>query len=492
MYRICVSENGWTDNELGRQWLEKDFDAQTKEKAAGHTRILLVDGHKSHVSCEFLEYAKTNDIEVLGYPPHCTHALQGLDVVCFAKMKDAWKKEIHAFEEANHCGIGKGNFAELFGKAFQSAFTPDTIKAAFRATGIHPYNANIIRPEQMRPSEPTSTKSSFPIPQTSPVRAFMSAYHNFHPTTADLDRSNYIAPGPSTIQPTSSPHSPQTHGHDAMIDPSLQESPSKRMRMTISALASTSTGHALVSTTPINVSFRISSPVLETPPTPPPPHSPKDTLSPSQMSRAHLEASYRTLLAKNKEQHQLINMQNGIIQRTNAQMVIQNLYCKKLNEKLNAKESKEPDDHTVLLRGGKGRHWTDEDVIKSLRESQAAREAEVVDKDRRKAERMAKAEQRKLADTEWKRVVAEHESAKITHADNIKRLRTAGVRVKDLPKPPVRELQASVYARFGIGPKESDDNGQQETVSQPVTQAGHSWSRLTEEEVSRDFGPSIL
>src|SRR6266852_1250012 len=150
--------------------------------------------------------------------------------------------------------------------------------------------------------------------------------------------------------------------------------------MAVSALASTSTGQTLVSRTPINISFRISSPVLETPPSPPP-HSPKDSLSPSQMSRTQLEESYRKLLATHKEQHQLINTQNGIIQRTNAQMIIQNLYCKKLNEKLNAKENKEPDDHTILLRDGKGRHWTDDDVIKSLRKSQLAKEAEAADKD---------------------------------------------------------------------------------------------------------------
>jgi len=76
-----VSENGWTYNELARNWLEKDFDAQTRAKAGGRLRVLILDGHKSHVSEAFLEYAKANNICILGYPPHCTHALQGLNVV---------------------------------------------------------------------------------------------------------------------------------------------------------------------------------------------------------------------------------------------------------------------------------------------------------------------------------------------------------------------------------------------------------------------------
>lgn len=70
------------------EWMVKDFDAQTKEKAGGRTRVLLMDGHSSHYTRELLTYAKANNIVILAYPPHCTHALQGLDVVCFARMKE--------------------------------------------------------------------------------------------------------------------------------------------------------------------------------------------------------------------------------------------------------------------------------------------------------------------------------------------------------------------------------------------------------------------
>jgi DDE superfamily endonuclease len=65
------------------------FDAETKVKAGGETRILILDGHSSHYTLDFIDYARANNINLLGYPAHCTHALQGLDVVCFAKMKEA-------------------------------------------------------------------------------------------------------------------------------------------------------------------------------------------------------------------------------------------------------------------------------------------------------------------------------------------------------------------------------------------------------------------
>ncbi|KZP22653.1 DDE-domain-containing protein, partial [Athelia psychrophila] len=166
---ISHSENGWTDGEIAAEWIEKDFDRQTKEKAGGETRVLLMDGHSSHYTPELLTFAKANNIVILGYPPHCTHALQGLDVVCFAAMKQAWKDEIDKFEAEHKCQIGKEHFAGVFGRAFLTAFTEATVLAAFEKTGIHPFNPNIITAQQMKTSLPSSIVGALPLPMPSPV-----------------------------------------------------------------------------------------------------------------------------------------------------------------------------------------------------------------------------------------------------------------------------------------------------------------------------------
>ena len=77
-------------------------------------------------------------IIILGYPPHCTHVLQGLDVVCFTKMKTEFCLEIQNFERLHMSKFMKGDFAGVFRHAFLHSFTEDTIKAAFAATGVHP------------------------------------------------------------------------------------------------------------------------------------------------------------------------------------------------------------------------------------------------------------------------------------------------------------------------------------------------------------------
>lgn len=149
-FRICYSLNGWTDGELATQYIVHDFNAQACDKANGEAQVLLMDGHSSHHTLELLQFAHKNNIIVLGYPPHCTHALQGLDVVCFAKMKEAWKEEITVHEKRSGRAVKKEDFVEVFRKAFQKAFTHETVKSAFRATGIYPYNPTTE--EQMRGS----------------------------------------------------------------------------------------------------------------------------------------------------------------------------------------------------------------------------------------------------------------------------------------------------------------------------------------------------
>ena len=153
-----------------------------------------MDGHSSHYTPELLKYARDNNIIILGYPPHCTHALQGLDVVCFARMKEAWKEEIRKFEDLHRSKVTKGDFTEVFGNAFLKAFTVPTVLAAFEKTGIHPFNPDVITPRMMKASEPSSLIGSLPIPMPSPVRAVMAAFNARSYTAADLDPDNFRAP----------------------------------------------------------------------------------------------------------------------------------------------------------------------------------------------------------------------------------------------------------------------------------------------------------
>jgi hypothetical protein len=53
--KLSVSENGWTNNALGLEWL-KYFNAHTKARQVGAYRLLILDGHKSQLNQEFKNY----------------------------------------------------------------------------------------------------------------------------------------------------------------------------------------------------------------------------------------------------------------------------------------------------------------------------------------------------------------------------------------------------------------------------------------------------
>lgn len=417
----------------------KDFDPQTKEKAAGRTRVLLMDGHSSHYTVPLLEYARENCIVILGYPPHCTHVLQGLDVVCFAKMKTEFRHEIHEFENLHRHGVTKSDFAGVFGAAFLRAFTEDAVKAAFAATGVHPFNPDAITEKQMKPSLPTSTKGSFPLPQTSPVRAIISAMGSQPPTAFDLSPSTHSAP------PTIPPLTPTAQRCDrdpkrrCDSNPDLDGSPSKRLRRLYGALASTSSGSLLISKTRMTSAYQFKEPVLEAIPELPQPdwtmltktHDPV-----GYQTREMLEELNRELIKNLERSKMIIRARELIDERQSAQLIIQHTELTKLQQSLLEREKKKKNDRSILFPGGLGRHLTGEEFSHLLQEQTERREAEAAEKAKRAEMRESQRVLKAAAEAEWKEMKANYQKAIEAWKMECERLRRDKVRVKDLPAKP--------------------------------------------------------
>ncbi|EGO04751.1 hypothetical protein SERLA73DRAFT_68419 [Serpula lacrymans var. lacrymans S7.3] len=165
---VAHSPKGWPDGAIGRLWIE-DFNNKTREKVHGRACLLLVDGHNSHYTKEFLDYAREHIIHVLCYPAHATHIYQGLDIVVFSPLKNYWTEARDSFESSTHQKITKNNFIIIYERAHLKALTPETIFSAFRATGVWPLDRNIITEEMIAPSLETSSQGQLPLPQPSPV-----------------------------------------------------------------------------------------------------------------------------------------------------------------------------------------------------------------------------------------------------------------------------------------------------------------------------------
>jgi hypothetical protein len=111
---IGLSDNGWTNNELGLLWLEKVFEKHTMTRAQGKYRLLILDGHTSHESAEFDLFCKNHQIIPLYMPSHSSDKLQPLDVGCFAPLKEAYSAEVMRSIQNSIHHINKENFLDLY------------------------------------------------------------------------------------------------------------------------------------------------------------------------------------------------------------------------------------------------------------------------------------------------------------------------------------------------------------------------------------------
>ncbi|SAM61152.1 uncharacterized protein UBRO_20410 [Ustilago bromivora] len=88
---FATSQNGWTNNELALHWLKDCFDKHTKQRAQGKYWLLILDGHGSHITAEFIQQAWDSHIQ-------------------------AFTKEVDKFAGAN-LSISKKDFINMYSKS---------------------------------------------------------------------------------------------------------------------------------------------------------------------------------------------------------------------------------------------------------------------------------------------------------------------------------------------------------------------------------------
>jgi hypothetical protein len=160
------------------------FDRHTRRLAGNRRRLLIVDGHSSHVNIAFLNKCDELRILVLILPPHSTYRLQPLDVGLFGPLSTAYSFEVDKWM-AKSLGIvsmSKRIFWSLFLPAWLKTFTESAIQNAFQKTGIWPLNGELVVQIIKRPSTPPLTIEPENIPSiktpltTKSIRHFQLDY----------------------------------------------------------------------------------------------------------------------------------------------------------------------------------------------------------------------------------------------------------------------------------------------------------------------------
>lgn len=147
-----VSETGWSNREIFRDWMNHHFIKYIPGRSSEPV-LLLVDGHKSHVSVGLAQWALERNIVLFVLPAHCSHILQPLDVGCYGPFQKIYNNQCHKFIKQTSATISRYNVCELSCKAYSKALSAENLQSAFKRCGIYPLAREAISPEKLIPAQ---------------------------------------------------------------------------------------------------------------------------------------------------------------------------------------------------------------------------------------------------------------------------------------------------------------------------------------------------
>jgi DDE superfamily endonuclease len=124
---IALSNNRWTDNELGLEWLKQCFDPATCN--INGYRILIMDRHASHIMTEALQFYIALKIIVLCLLAYTIYLLQPLNVGPFRPLAIAYKVGIQEHRYLNPIyNVNKMEFLEIYKTARLQGISKENIR----------------------------------------------------------------------------------------------------------------------------------------------------------------------------------------------------------------------------------------------------------------------------------------------------------------------------------------------------------------------------
>ncbi|EIW70637.1 hypothetical protein TREMEDRAFT_68144 [Tremella mesenterica DSM 1558] len=175
-WRWSASKTGWSNNTMALEWLERVFIPITSpplplDPSSGlplERRLLILDGHGSHVQARFIALCIQNSIDLVVLPSHSSHATQPLDKAVFGPFKQALCDQTDMYSRQNRGAVHKGRWADGLVLARSAAMTSKNIKAGFRETGLWPFSPSHAFPDiyNMLPSIPSTPHHSRTLSRT--------------------------------------------------------------------------------------------------------------------------------------------------------------------------------------------------------------------------------------------------------------------------------------------------------------------------------------
>src|SRR6266699_4012423 len=139
-WKFESSPKGWTSDDIAVRWLNTVFIPQTWVPY-NRSRLFIVNGHKSHITDDFMYGCFNSNIYLLFLPPYASHVLQPLDLSVFGPIKAHYRTVIgNLIYQSDDCPISKRGFLECYSKVRQRSLNEKNILAGWKATRLWPIN----------------------------------------------------------------------------------------------------------------------------------------------------------------------------------------------------------------------------------------------------------------------------------------------------------------------------------------------------------------
>lgn len=122
-----------------------------------------MDNHESLCMLDAVMYAKDNGVVIVTFPPHCSHWLQPLNVGVLGPFKSKLRVAQNDWMVSNPGKtINNHNLATLANTAYAASFTIKNITAAFKKSGVWPFDRQVFTDEDFA----ASSIHYVPVPAT--------------------------------------------------------------------------------------------------------------------------------------------------------------------------------------------------------------------------------------------------------------------------------------------------------------------------------------
>ena len=187
-WRFSTSNSGWTSNSHAFEWMRTVFEPYTRPASPKERRLLTMDGHSSYITADLIALCMENAIDILILPPHCSHALQPLDVSVFSPLKKALVVQTDKLASLDPGRIPRVEWTEAYIRARERAIIQANIQSGWRATGLWP-----LSPIEVLKKLPQATEVLVPQPQEQDLHPLdLSLLQSSPPDGTELREANAL------------------------------------------------------------------------------------------------------------------------------------------------------------------------------------------------------------------------------------------------------------------------------------------------------------